>query len=501
MIFSELRGSKSFNITVEERIPCLEGLFNQGEYIADDSADESTRNMAERYQDIERAFPEELKGEAYPFFIDWLRYNVIMVEIVAYSDENAYLIFETMNDRGLNLTPSEMLKGFILSRFDTPHKRNHANEVWKQAILDLKAYEKDEDQRFFQSWLRARYADSIRPGKAGSKNEDFEKIGTRFHSWVRDNLEKVGLSADDGSSFEEFVQHEFRFYCKAYIRILNAEKTLTTGLEHVFFISHWGIAPTLSYPLLLASINTNDNVATVNKKINTVAAYIEAFAVRRSVNFRNFSASSIRYTMYSLVKEIRGKSLPELQALLGERLQDMKESFEGMERFRMHGQNKRFVKFLLARITAWCEQQAGMSSNFVTYYQPASGKPYEVEHIWADKFERHRDEFDQEHEFQNYRNRVGGLVLLPRGTNQSYGDEPYEKKQAHYIKENLLVKSLCPLAYENNPNFLKLKNSLGLPFKSHPTFKKADVETRQALYKAICERIWPVHLDETLEVV
>ena len=30
MIFSELRGSKSFNITVEERIPCLENLFNQG---------------------------------------------------------------------------------------------------------------------------------------------------------------------------------------------------------------------------------------------------------------------------------------------------------------------------------------------------------------------------------------------------------------------------------------------------------------------------------------
>jgi hypothetical protein len=30
------------------------------------------------------------------------------------------------------------------------------------------------------------------------------------------------------------------------------------------------------------------------------------------------------------------------------------------------------------------------------------------------------------------------------------------KKRQHYVKENLLVKSLCPLAYENNPNFLKL---------------------------------------------
>ena len=175
MIFSELRGSKSFNITVEDRITCLEALFNNGNYIPSENDDESTKNMSERYQDIAGSFPEEIKNESFPFFIDWLKYNVIMVEILAYSDENAYTIFETMNDRGLNLTPSEMLKGFILSRFDHADKRQKANDLWKKAMIDLKSFENDEDQRFFQSWLRAQYADTIRPGKAGSKNEDFEK--------------------------------------------------------------------------------------------------------------------------------------------------------------------------------------------------------------------------------------------------------------------------------------------------------------------------------------
>lgn len=490
MIFSELRGSKSFNITVDERTPCLNGLFNNGTYFADENDDESTRNMAERYQDIERAFPEELKTDAFPFFIDWLKYNVIMVEIIAYSDENAYTIFETMNDRGLNLTPSEMLKGFVLSRFDNPTQRNKANELWKDAMLRLKAYEKDEDQRFFQSWLRARYADSIRPGKAGSKNEDFEKIGTQFHSWVRDNLAKIGLDAEQGETFSKFVQQDFSFYLKAYIRILDAEKTLTSGLEHVFYIRHWGIAPTLSFPLMLSSLNIDDSDEIVALKVNTVAAYIETFVVRRSVNFRNFSASSIRYTMYSLVKEIRGKDLIRLKEILTQKLKDMKESFEGVDKFRMHGQNKRFVKFLLARMTSWCEQQSGMSTNFVTYYAPTSGKSFEVEHIWADKFLRHLDEFDQENDFQNYRNRLGGLVLLPRGTNQSYGDLPYEEKQKHYIKENLLVKSLCSLAYENNPNFINLNKRMNQVFKPHAVFKKQDLDDRQQLYRALCEQIW-----------
>ncbi len=490
MIFSELRGSKSFNITVEDRIPCLEALFSDGSYSPSENDDESTRNMAERYQDIVEAFPDELKNEAFPFFIDWLKYNVIMVEILAYSDENAYTIFETMNDRGLNLTPSEMLKGFILSRFDHADKRQKANDIWKKAMIELKSFEKDEDQRFFQSWLRAQYADTIRPGKAGSKNEDFEKIGTRFHSWVRDNLSKVGLVSDDGATFEHFINNDFQFYLKAYSQILKAEKSLSAKLEHVFYIHRWGIAPTLSFPLMLAPLNVGDSDDTILAKIDTVARYIETFVVRRSVNFRKFSASSIRYTMYSLVKEIRGKSLEELKLILSKKLLEMQESFAGIADFRLHGQNYRFVKFMLSRMTAWVEHQAGMSTTFATYYEPEKGKPFEVEHIWADKYARHSDEFKQEHEFNNYRNRLGDLVLLPRGTNQSYGDLTYEQKQPHYIKENMLVKSLCPLTYENNPNFNRLKSELNLPFKDHESFKKKDVDARQELYRAICEQIW-----------
>ena len=245
---------------------------------------------------------------------------------------------------------------------------------------------------------------------------------------------------------------------------------------------------------MLAPLNVGDSPEAVIAKINLVARYIETFVVRRSVNFRKFSASSIRYTMYSLVKEIRGKSFEELKDILSKKLSEMPDTFAGMEEFRLHGQNYRFVKFLLSRITAWVEQQAGMSTTFVTYYQPEHGKSFEVEHIWADKYERYSDEFEQEHEFNNYRNRLGDLVLLPRGSNQSYSDLCYDQKQPHYIKENLLAKSLCPLAYMNNPNFNQLKNIFGLPFKSHGSFKKQDVDERQALYKLICENIWDHNL-------
>ena len=490
MIFSELRGRKSFNITVEERIPCLDALFNHGSYVPSDIDDASTVNMAERYQDICEAFPDEIKNEAFPFFIDWLKYNVIMVEILAYSDENAYTIFETMNDRGMNLTPSEMLKGFILSKYSDSAKRKQANDSWKEAMASLKAFDSDEDLRFFQSWLRAKYADTIRPGKAGSKNEDFEKIGTRFHSWVRDNLAAVGLDQDNPSTFENFFQTHFKFFLRAYIQILQAEKNFDSNLEYVYYIGRWGIAKTLSYPLMMSSLNVNDSPETVAQKINLVARYIETFVVRRSINFRKYSASSIRYTMYMLVKEIRGKDIESLRMILSQKLNEMSETFDGALDFRLHGQNYRFVKFLLCRITAWVENQSGINTNFLSYFEPETGKPFEVEHIWANKFERHRNEFTQEHEFRDYRNRLGDLVLLPRGTNQSYNDMPYSEKQPHYVKENLLVKSLCSLAYKNNPNFNSFLAKTGIQFKALDTFTKNDLDSRQVVYKQICERIW-----------
>lgn len=490
LIFSEKYGQKSFNIQVEERKECLEKLFLEGCYEPRAEDDESTVNMVRRYADIGEAFPEGIQGKAFPYFLDWLKYNVILVEITAYSDDNAYTIFESMNDRGLNLTSTEMLKGYILSRFTEAKDREKANKFWRESIQTLHRQSKDEDQRFFQAWLRSQYADTIRQGKAGSSNEDFEKIGTRFHSWFRDNLSKIGVDAESPDDFRALLHDEMKFYLRSYLEILDAQTAEKAGWENVFYHTQWGIAYSLSFPLMMAPLKSTDPPDITRQKINAVARFLETFAVRRSINFRKFGASSIRYTMYSLVKEIRGKDIHSLRSILNAKLNEMPEKWTGMSEFRLHGMNRAFVKFLLSRITGFIEQQSGGATNFSTYFLNLGKKPFEVEHIWADKFAEHRDEFDQRHEFDSYRNRIGDLVLLPQGTNQSYGAMAYTDKIEHYLKENLFVKSLHPKAYKNNPNFLAMQQKLGLPFKPHKFFKKADIDERQELVQKICEVIW-----------
>src|SRR6202000_2072464 len=133
---------------------------------------ESVGNILARYQDIEERFPEELLGKALPYFADWLIENVHLVEITAYSDDDAYTIFETMNDRGLSLTPTEMLKGYLLTNIEDKKMRERATDSWRLRIAEFQALGKEEDADAIKSWLRSQHAQSIRERKAGAVPQD-----------------------------------------------------------------------------------------------------------------------------------------------------------------------------------------------------------------------------------------------------------------------------------------------------------------------------------------
>lgn len=487
LIFSEKYGERSYNLEIQDRTECMDALYTQKLFEPFDKG-ESVKNIIKRYQDIEELFPEELKNEKLPFFIDWLIDNVMFVEIKTSSDDDAYTIFETMNDRGLNLTSTEMLKGYLLSNIDTEERKLEANDLWKDQILQIKGIHKDEDLEFFKSWLRGKYAESIRPGSKGAENEDFEKIGTRFHNWVRENKDKLGLS--DKSSFYNFIKNDFDFYSKLYLKIYNASQNFQKDLEHIFYINKFGVAESFYYPMLMASIAREDDVETINKKMNAVARFLETFHVFRKVNYRTTSYSAIRYTIFSIIKEIRNKSLSEIATILKEKTESLGENLDGVQEYGLETQNKRYVHYLLARITNFIEEKSGMDSSFASYISKEIEKPYEIEHIWANKLEYHSDEFSDKQEFEDWRNSLGALILVPRGFNQSYNDDKYEAKLPHYYSQNLLARSLNSQCYEKNPTFVQFVEESKLPFKSHPQFKKQDITDRQDLYTKICKQIW-----------
>lgn len=493
LVYSEKFGRKSFNLDVPDRVEVMQKLMDR-EPMDLNGKSESVRNIAARYANIADHLPEEVTGAALPFFVDWLLENVHLVEIEAYSDEDAYTIFETMNDRGLSLSLPEMLKGYVLANVRHEEDQRAVNTTWKQHMQRLKELGEEEDVDFFKNWLRARHAETIRPGRKGAENRDYERIGSEFHRWVRDHREHLGLA--DSDCFVRIVSRDLDFYARRSVEIGTAARSLTDGWESVRYNEDRGF--TLQTQALLAALTPDDDSEAIRRKVALVADYLDIWLARRVWNFRTISYSSVKYTLFILTKDLRGRDVASLSEYLREQLDEQPESFARQPRFRLHNQNYRQVRHILARLTHWVDTQCGLSSSFEDLISQGRARPFEIEHIWADHYDRFKDWFGHPSDFETERNRLGGLLLLQRGVNQSVGDATYEDKRDAYVSnsENLLARSLHPLAYENLPSFRALRDRTGLPFRAYGSFGPEQQAERQELYIRIAEWVWnPSRLD------
>ena len=496
LIYADDYGTPKFKIRDRSRDRCMRALLDEGDFSPRPEDTASVKNMKDRYDDITGAFDDSSLSDAKVLraFIYWLIDKVILVDITAGTDDKAYLVFETMNDRGLRLTAVEMLKAYLISGV-ADDKKQEINRKWRDLVHQMnEQIKQDAGSVFFQAWLRAHYAKTYAQSISKDKNyKDFEKIGTRFHVWVREKKKDI----EPTENWHDFIDRKMVFFVKWFMKYHRAMEAPVAGLEHLYRIKFLGFAESLLHPLLLAPLKENDDEETVKRKLNMVARYIETFGIRKKVNFARHEQRYVRVQMYELVKKIRFKDLPALgEALKGE-LEKMPDTLNGIVNsredgpeygpLRKHYLNGKFIKFFLACLTAHIEQKSGMDSSLRKYMEP-KGKPYEIEHILANKYHRYKKEFDEKEEFERTRNRVGGLILVPQGTNQSYSAAPYGRKVKHYLKENLLAQSLCKECYERNPNFIN--NNKGLTFKSYEEFGKKAIEERQELYKQIAEEIW-----------
>ena len=487
LIFSEQYGAKSFNIAVPERENCLNALFRgDATYSPANEPVESVRTIYDRYQELDTLFPEELREKALPYFIDWLIDNVDFIEIKAHTEQDAHKIFVSMNDRGLSLTPTEMLKGFLLSEIANDQQRSDANAVWKKIMLEMKELGKNEDADFLKNWLRSQYAETIREKKKGSEKEDWDVIGNPFHKWVRENTDKLGLKHSD--DYYRLVSQELVKFANTYVLLLQKSAKFDPEFKYVFYNA--GREFTLQHQLILAAIDPLENEKTSLKKIKIVSCFLDQYVTRRVLNYKRVGYSDQKSVIFQFTKKVRRKSLKDLGILLKVELEQMEFKLAGVSEFRMNQFTGRYMLHLLARLTRYVEEQSGKQSRFEDYVDRTIANPYDIEHIWADCYEDHKNEFDSESDYEYFRNRFGGLLLLPRDINRSLQDKDYAQKQNAYFSQNLLAASLDPRCYQNNPQFKRFIEENQLPFEPMAQFEKADMLRRQELYHQLCRRIW-----------
>ena len=273
------------------------------------------RNIWNRYHEIDTIFPNEIEDKSLVYFCDWLLERVVLVEINTTDQNMAIEIFETMNDRGLSLSNTDMLKGFLFTKIESELIPS-TNILWRKRITELIDHGKNTDSEFIKHWLRGKYAETIRLGKKNATPKDFDLIGTAFHKWVRDKHKLIKLNC--AQDYKNFVNSDFKKMSQRYIELLNASDKLTEGFEYVYYNSVTGL--TLQYLPIMAAITPDDDDETFRCKVELVAKYLNIFVARRMVNYRNFGYSTIVYSIFNLAKDVRNKDCNILRNILSEQI-------------------------------------------------------------------------------------------------------------------------------------------------------------------------------------
>ena len=305
LIYKRSFKKESYNLNIEGRERVMDFLFKDVDFDRTNMS-VSEINILSRYSDIEDLFPERLRdSDKIILFSYWLLNKVVLVQILSYSDDNAYTIFETMNDRGFNLTSSEMLKSLLLSKIKDADVRRRCDQKWKENIQRVVSVDKDCEQDFFRAWLRGRYLINVKD------TSDIDAIGIGFHRWVKNNMKLFKLTSD--SKIESLITDELSFYISIFLSIRVSE-TSSNGLYTSILVQNpYGVASSLPYPLYLSVVNQSDLQKDIQEKITLVSKALDTFVVRRILMHQSVGQSSIRGFMYSLILSVRGFAIEDLK--------------------------------------------------------------------------------------------------------------------------------------------------------------------------------------------
>lgn len=250
--------------------------------------------------------------------------------------------------------------------------------------------------------------------------------------------------------------------------------------------------------VLLAPLVETDDDDTVKRKMAVTATYLDIWPMRWAVNYIRVGYSSVSYAMWLLCRDIRRKTLPELVAILIEKLALDDVTFDGsvakgrngINGFALNQHSRRYVYHLLARLTAATEAGSGRGDSFQALVDRSAKNPFDIEHIWADDYPAVESVFATAQEFHEWRNHVASLLLLPADVNRSLQDRKFADKRPHYAKQNFYAASLDASAYVHQPQFTQFIEQHSVPFQPCETFGKAEQLARRNVVAALVSDVW-----------
>lgn len=478
---------KQFRMYHIKHLKTLEQLFNNSENIDTDTGITAV-NMKENYKVINRYLSEKLTDKKkFEIFTYYFLRRLVLVNLDV-SQTDVAMVFEVINDRGIRLKPYEILKGKLLGEINKEELEElNLNELWEKQINKINDYFEDEADEFFMYFLRAKFVNT----KGESKKFDTKN----YHRSVFEtplNLEH------NSKNIKKFLQNDFLYFSELYIKLLNYYSDYNEDFKEIYF-NRLNDMDT-QFLLILSVCGLNDDKE--DEKIKLISGWVDKLYTLLQIQ-KAYDSNQFQEHIYKISAEIREKNnLEEVDEIFKKYLKEILTLRKGVNvedefnysLFRDTGfdLNKRFLRYIFARVEKFIADNINMKMKYsiedlVTKTGAKTG--FHIEHILSHN-EENLSYFEDEDEFERYRNRLGALLLLRGRDNISSNNEIYSEKLKTYANTLYWNETLREDFYKSKLDIKEFKKRYNLDLKPYNVFDKKAVDERHRLLFEIIKNIW-----------
>lgn len=453
-------------------------------------------NMVKNYKVISDWFDDNFgddKNKLETFTFYFLKRLVLINLSVEQTD--VPMVFEVINDRGVKLKPYEILKGKLLGQLDKVLLDNkNYNGLWEEKLRQINKFSEDEADKFFRTYLKARFADS--KAEAQKFDGDYHRImfSNSFQEKLKIDHNKEGVI--------KFLEQDFSYYADLYVKLLTR---LNNDKDSYFTFSRLNdLDGVLLLGISICEIKEkNEKDKNEDAKINTIAKEFDRIFSLLQLQ-KAYESNNFQELLYQLSSKVRNQPLENIRDIfdseitkqLSNRIQHEVISPFEYSLFKNTGENlnTRFKRYFFARVEGFLADELKTSmrqtyDDLVTKTGSVTG--FHIEHILS-----HNDEslshFNGDEElFLLERNRLGGILLLKGKDNISSSNELYVNKLQTYAGTLLWNETLREDFYKSNLDFQNFREKYKLDeLQGMNKFNRESLETRQKILFKIALQIW-----------
>lgn len=349
--------------------------------------------------------------------------SITLVTIECNSDHSAFRLFETLNNRGLELSPVDLMKNhlFNMAANSDDVDYEYVKDQWLTIVKTI-IPTVGKPTRFFRQYLMSTSLLNLREPVTEYR------LYTVFRSVLHRKLPEHGISIED---FVQDMAKKARLYAKIVSSEIDlfdtgANKAVNRQLDnlHMIKIGQAGA-------LLLSIFSHLDNP----NKIVEALKLIETFLIRRRI--ADYPMGTEVGEIYALICSEafdREDPVKYIQQRLFEECPTDPEFRAGIENKSL-SRNSRIL-FMLQKI----------ESNHYDGERIIDEDNCEIEHIaplasfTAKKYSTWPEHLNvTEDMFRQYRDRLGNLTLLRRRDNSKSGTHPFEEKKRIYADSEFMM--------------------------------------------------------------